>query len=79
MSDADILAVKEAIGEFIEAFDNLEWGRFTQCFSADATVFLPLNVQLRRADGKEEVEAGFRHIFDAARRRTSSPPYLFTP
>ena len=80
MSEADTLAVHEAVREFIEAFDNLDWERFRQCFAPDATVFFPFDIYPRRANGKEDVEAGFKRFFDEVRTQAAGPPYLhFVP
>jgi hypothetical protein len=34
-------AVRTFLAEFISAFDNLEWDKFRNCFTDDATVFYP--------------------------------------
>ena len=60
--------VRKAADSFIDAFSNLEWERFRSFFAADATVFFPTGVP-RRANGKDEVEAGFRAVFDEAKKR----------
>jgi len=75
-SETDLLAVKGAVVEFIEAFDNLEWERFRRCFVPDVTVFFPFGSIPRRANGKKEIEAGFKHYFDQVRSKAAGPPYL---
>jgi len=64
MAEAGATAVRAAVDEFIQAFDNLEWERFRRCFAPDSTVFFPFDVNPRRADGKSEVEAGFKRFFE---------------
>ena len=75
MSETAAAAVRAAVEEFIHAFDTLEWERFRRCFAPDATVFFPFDFYPRRADGKAEVEAGFKRFFDEVRAKTSGPPY----
>ena len=76
MSEVDTSEVRAAVEEFLTAFDNLDWERFHTCFAPDATVFFPLDLHPRRADGTTEVEAEFKRIFDEARKRAAGPPYL---
>ncbi len=73
--NAEEREVRKAADSFIEAFKNLDWERFRSFFAADATMFFPAGV-LRRADGKDEAEAGFKAVFEEARKRRSGPPYL---
>jgi ketosteroid isomerase-like protein len=76
-SDSAPTAVQKRAEQFIEAFINLDWERFRSFFATDATAFFPPSAQFpRRANGKAEIEQVFRAVFEAARRRKSSPPYL---
>jgi ketosteroid isomerase-like protein len=76
---AQKLAVEKAFANFIEAFNNLEWERFRQCFSDDATVFnpaIPEVSELHRLDGRKQIETVFQGVFAATKRGKSGPPYL---
>lgn len=74
---SDSAAVEKTAEQFVEAFTNLDWERFRRFFAADATVFFPPSARSpRRANGKAEIEAVFRSVFDNARKQKSSPPYL---
>jgi ketosteroid isomerase-like protein len=45
----------------------------------DVTVFnpdIPEAPSVDRLDGRQQVEAGFRAVFEATRRQASGPPYL---
>ncbi len=55
-ADSDSLAAQKAAEDFIEAFNNLEWGKFRNSFSDDATVFFPFQPGSRRANGRAEFE-----------------------
>jgi len=70
-------AVEKTAAQFIEAFTNLDWERFRRFFAADATVFFPPSARSpRRANGKTEIEAVFKSVFDNARKQKLGPPYL---
>ena len=74
-ADPDAAAVRKAAESFIEAFNNLEWERFSRGFSDDATVFFPFSQVPRRASGRAEVERVFKLFFDGLRKRKPGPPY----
>jgi len=76
MCEADTAMVREALEEFLTAFENLHWERFRRCFASDATVFFPQNLHPHRVDGTMEVETAFKNIFDETRTRVPGPPYL---
>jgi ketosteroid isomerase-like protein len=61
---------------FVESFNNLEWERFRDHFSDDATVFFPAPYSPERASGRVSVEAGFRGVFERWRKERPGPPYL---
>lgn len=67
--------VRETLSGFIQAFDNLEWEQFRNFFADDATVFNPRDVA-RRANGREEIEARFRTVFEQIRGNRTKPPYM---
>ena len=74
-ADADAAAVRKAAEAFLEAFNNLEWEKFSRSFSDDATVFFPFSQVPRRASGRAEVERVFKLFFDELRKRKPGPPY----
>ncbi len=74
-ADSDSLAVQKAAEDFIEAFNNLDWEKFSRSFSDDATVFFPFPQVPRLANGRAEVEEVFKSFFDQLRKRKSEPPY----
>lgn len=68
-------AVTQFLDSFIESFNNLEWDRFRDHFSEEATVFFPAPYPRERASGRAAVEAGFRGVFERWRKEPG-PPYL---
>ena len=75
--DMALEEVQSAAEAFIKAFNNLDWEPFRNCFADDATVFFPsATMAAARANGRAEIEAIFKTLFDAARKRKDSPPYL---
>jgi ketosteroid isomerase-like protein len=75
---ADEAGVRQALGAFIEALNDLRWDDFRVWFADDVTLFnpeIPEAVSLGRIEGREAVERSFRAVFDAARKRASGPPY----
>jgi ketosteroid isomerase-like protein len=76
-TDLALKEVQSAAEAFIKAFNNLDWEQFRNCFADDATVFFPsATMAAARANGRTEIEAIFKTLFDAARKRKDSPPYL---
>jgi len=73
--NSDSLAVQKAAEDFIVAFNNLEWEKFRNSFSNDATVFFPFIQAPHRANGRAEVEPLFKQVFDGLRKRKPNPPY----
>ena len=69
-------SVEQFLAEFVDAFDGLHWDRFRVCFSERATVYFPFPDQPRIANGKAEVEAGFKAFFDHLQATVEGPPYL---
>jgi ketosteroid isomerase-like protein len=73
----DSIAVVQTIHEFIEAFTNLNWHKFTDCFANDATAFFPPSAKFpSRANNKIEIENIFKNVFENARKLKSAPPYM---
>jgi ketosteroid isomerase-like protein len=68
--------VARFLESFVESFENLEWDRFRDHFSEEATVFFPAPYDAARASGRAAVEAGFRGVFDRWRNERPGPPYL---
>jgi ketosteroid isomerase-like protein len=68
--------VARLLDSFVESFDNLEWDRFRDLFSDEATVFFPAPYARQRASGRAAVEEGFRAVFDRWRKERPGPPYL---
>jgi ketosteroid isomerase-like protein len=63
------------LSEFIIAFDNLDWEKFRNAFTDDATVFYPREIA-NRANGRTEVEEHFKHVFAQIRAGRANGPYL---
>jgi ketosteroid isomerase-like protein len=74
-SHAEEPAVRAFLAEFISAFDNLEWDKFRNSFTDDATVFYPRGAA-NRADGHAQYEAHFRLVFEQIRAGRTSGPYM---
>jgi trans-2,3-dihydro-3-hydroxyanthranilate isomerase len=64
------------LDSFVRSFNDLEWEAFRAHFADDATVFFPGGYRASRADGRDEVESGFRDVFARWRSESSGPPYL---
>ena len=67
--------VRQTLAQFVQAFDNLDWDRFTAFFSDDATMFQPRRFS-RRAENKAEIESQFRQVFETIRGNQTKPPYM---
>jgi len=68
--------VEQSFEGFIRAFNSLDWDVFTTFLAADVSLFNPDNpsaTTLHRIDGREEVAASFRRVFDAARGNGQGP------
>ncbi len=68
--------VARFLDSFVESFENLEWDRFRDHFSEEATVFFPAPYAAERASGRAAVEEGFRGVFERWRKERPGPPYL---
>jgi ketosteroid isomerase-like protein len=69
------LNVEEALANFVQAFDNLDWESFRLAFSDDATVFYPRAFS-ERANGRAEFEETFKVVFDQIRGGKTKAPYM---
>ena len=67
--------LQQALANFIQAFDNLDWESFRTCFADDATVFFPRGTP-ERATGRAEFEKGFRLVFEQIKGDKQAPPYM---
>ncbi|HEY1467473.1 MAG TPA: nuclear transport factor 2 family protein [Candidatus Acidoferrum sp.] len=68
-------AVRAFLADFVSAFDNLEWDKFRNSFTDDATAFYPRGAA-DRADGRAQYEAHFRLVFEQIRAGRTSGPYM---
>lgn len=72
----DAPGVEQAFEGFIRAFNALDWDAFTAFMAANVSLFSPDNptsMTLHRIDGKDQVAASFRRVFDAARESGEGP------
>lgn len=67
--------VRKALGDFIRAFDDLDWESFRLAFDDNATVFYPRAVP-QRANGRAEFEKAFKTVFQHIRGGKTTPPYM---
>jgi ketosteroid isomerase-like protein len=67
--------IRKFLSEFIAAFDNLDWEKFRNAFTEDATVFYPRE-RANRANGRIEVEDQFKRVFEQIRAGRSKGPYM---
>jgi len=75
--NADSIAVVEKLNEFVDAFSNLKWEKFTACFADDATAFFPPSAKFPyRANNKKEIENIFSLVFENAKKQKQSAPYI---
>jgi len=73
----DSTEVIQAIDTFINAFSNLKWEKFADCWADEATAFFPPSARFPyRAGNKQEVLHIFQNVFENARKKKSSPPYI---
>jgi ketosteroid isomerase-like protein len=69
-------SAETAFVEFIEAFNALDWQRFSQCFAPNASLFAP---ELHRShsacliDGGPAVQAHFQAVFASERSSGTGP------
>jgi ketosteroid isomerase-like protein len=68
--------VTRFLDSFIDSFNDLEWDRFRDHFSDEATVFFPAPYARESASGRAAVEEGFRGVFERWRNERPGPPYL---
>lgn len=69
--------VIQAINTFVDAFSNLKWEKFENCWADEATAFFPPSARFPyRADNKQEVLRIFKNVFENARKQRPAPPYI---
>ena len=73
--DTNESEVRAALADFVQVFDNLEWGHFRAFFADDATVFYPRAFP-ERANGRVEFEKTFTQVFEHIRAGRSKGPYM---
>lgn len=67
--------VRDALANFISAFDNLDWEAFRLAFDDNATVFYPRAFP-ERANRRAEFEKTFKVVFQQIRDGKTRPPYM---
>jgi ketosteroid isomerase-like protein len=67
--------VRDALANFVHAFDDLDWETFRLAFSDDATVFYPRGFP-EHASGRAEFEKTFKVVFEQIRGNKTKPPYM---
>jgi ketosteroid isomerase-like protein len=68
--------VERTVKEFLNAFERLDWQKFTVAFEDGATVFFPVPEPPRRFTGRSEFEPQFQKVFAAIRASNpGGPPY----
>ena len=68
--------VVEAAEAFVDAFNDLDWERFTAAWAEDATAFMPMPEFPARLDGRDAIVSTFRSVFADFPDRYEGPPYL---
>jgi ketosteroid isomerase-like protein len=68
--------VREALAQFIHAFENLDWEGFRAAFDDNATVFYPRAFP-ERTSGRAEFEKTFKIVFEQIRGGKTVPPYMY--
>jgi ketosteroid isomerase-like protein len=74
-STNDESQVREFLGHFITAFNNLNWEQFRDCFDDEATVIHPARFA-KRLDGRANYEPSWQAVFADTRSssgRSQSP------
>lgn len=69
--------VQEFVASFVQAFDNLDFPKFRDCFAEDASVFYP-EFFPRRVEGERQLNESWRKVFDNIRAQSgkSKAPYM---
>jgi ketosteroid isomerase-like protein len=67
--------VRRTLGDFVQAFDNLDWEKFRAAFDDEATVFYPRAFP-QRANGRTEFEPTFLRVFEQIRAGRPRGPYM---
>lgn len=70
--------VEQALSQFRDAFQNLDWKKFRPCFSENATIFHPGAANIKRIDAPELFDKAWIEVFERIRKssRSTSPPYM---
>ena len=67
--------VRDALAHVIRAFDDLDWEQFRLTFDDNATVVYP-RAMPQRANGRTELEKGFKAVFQQIRGNKTAAPYM---
>ncbi len=68
--------VERTVREFLTAFEDLDWPKFTAAFEDGATVFFPAPEPPNRFTGRSEFEPPFQRVFAAIRASNpGGPPF----
>ena len=68
--------VAAAADTFVDAFNDLDWERFQDAWTEDATAFLPTAGTPARLTGRDTIVSVFQAIFGDFPARFDGPPYL---
>jgi ketosteroid isomerase-like protein len=68
--------VRDAAASFVDAFNDLDWERFSASWAEDATAFFPPGIEANRVEGKAAIVAQFQAAFEDFPTEASDPPYL---
>jgi uncharacterized protein (TIGR02246 family) len=68
--------VRDAAASFVDAFNDLDWERFSASWAEDATAFFPPRIEANRVEGRAAIVARFQAVFEDFPTEASDPPYL---
>ncbi len=68
--------VRDAATSFVDAFNDLDWERFSASWAEDATAFFPSGIEANRVEGRAAIVARFQSVFADVPTEASDPPYL---
>lgn len=70
--------VRDALGIFLTAFNNLDWPAFRAAFGPNPTMFHPASPNTRRIETEEQFDKAWAGVFERIRKSSgrSTPPYM---
>lgn len=74
--DSTRAEVPRAAEAFVDAFNDLDWDRFQDAWSEDASAFFPMPEYPARLNGRDTIVTAFKSIFADFPDRFEGPPYL---